>query len=85
LFICCLSHDTLLALQQLYSATMVVNEDQIAFFEKNGYIIIRDFLSLEQVTDMQRWAQEVHDWTPSDTSEFMPYEVRLSLFKIFRL
>lgn len=64
---------------------MVVNTDQLAFFEENGYLIIRDFLSPEQVSDLQRWAQEVHDWKPTDTSEFMPYEVRVFVFKFCRL
>ncbi|CAK7205776.1 hypothetical protein SEUCBS139899_008555 [Sporothrix eucalyptigena] len=53
---------------------MAVTADQKAFFEENGYLIIRDFLSPEQVKDLQRWAQEVHDWKPTTTSEFMPYE-----------
>ncbi|KAL7935673.1 hypothetical protein V8C35DRAFT_333561 [Trichoderma chlorosporum] len=52
----------------------MVNEDQISFFKKNGYLIIRDLLSPEQVIDLQSWAQEVHGWKPTETSEFMPYE-----------
>lgn len=53
----------------------MVNEDQILFFKKNGYLIIRDLLSPEQAKDLQSWAQEVHDWKPTETSDFMPYEV----------
>lgn len=53
----------------------MVSEDQVSFFKDNGYIIIRDFLSPEEVKSLQSWAQEVHDWTPTPESEFMPYDV----------
>jgi hypothetical protein len=54
---------------------MSVTNDQISFFKDNGYLIIRDFLSLQEVQNLQTWAQEVHDWKPTTESEFMPYEV----------
>ncbi|CAK7212756.1 hypothetical protein SBRCBS47491_001574 [Sporothrix bragantina] len=53
---------------------MAVSADQVAFFEQNGYLIIRDFLSAQQVASLQSWAQEVHDWKPTEKSIFMPYE-----------
>jgi hypothetical protein len=54
----------------------MITNDQIGFFKKNGYLIVRDLLSPEQVKDLQSWAEEVHNWKPTETSEFMPYEVR---------
>lgn len=54
---------------------MVVTDDQISFFKKNGYLIVRDLLQPEQVKDLQSWAEEVRNWKPTEDSEFMPYEV----------
>ncbi|KAF5586155.1 epoxidase subunit A [Fusarium subglutinans] len=53
---------------------MVVTDDQIYFFKKNGYLIVRDLLQPEQVKDLQSWAEEVRNWKPTEDSEFMPYE-----------
>lgn len=55
---------------------MVVTDDQISFFKKNGYLIVRDLLQTSQVKDLQSWAEEVRNWKPTEDSEFMPYEVR---------
>jgi hypothetical protein len=55
---------------------MVVSDDQITFFNKNGYLIVRDLLEPSQVKDLQSWADEVRNWKPTEDSEFMPYEVR---------
>ncbi|KAM0453313.1 hypothetical protein ACHAO4_004905 [Trichoderma viride] len=48
--------------------------EQVAFFKANGYLIVRDMLSDTETKELQRWAQEVHDWTPNADSQFMPYE-----------
>ncbi|KAM0293835.1 hypothetical protein ACHAO9_001521 [Fusarium lateritium] len=53
---------------------MVVTDDQISFFKKNSYLIVRDLLQPEQVKDLQSWAEEVRNWIPTEDSEFMPYE-----------
>ncbi|KAF2674307.1 PhyH-domain-containing protein [Microthyrium microscopicum] len=52
----------------------MVSQEQLKFFDQNGFLIIRDLLSQDEVQDVQRWTQEVHDWTPTPHSEFMPYE-----------
>lgn len=44
-----------------------------AFFEENGYLIIRDLLSPQETKDLQVWAQEVHDWPADEASPWMPY------------
>ena len=54
-----------------------VSSEQIEFFKKNGYIIVRDLLSRSETEQVQKWAQEVHDWSATAESGFMPYEVRL--------
>jgi hypothetical protein len=59
----------------VYQATMLSSE-QVAFFKANGYLIVRNILNDAETKDLQRWAQEVHDWTPTVESQFMPYEVR---------
>ena len=54
-----------------------VSLQKIEFFKKNGYIIVRDLLSRSETEQVQKWAQEVHDWPAMPESGFMPYEVRL--------
>ncbi|KIX95059.1 uncharacterized protein Z520_09369 [Fonsecaea multimorphosa CBS 102226] len=53
---------------------MSVPEEQMQFFRKNGYLILRNVLSEEETKDLQRWAQEVHDWPTDANSPWMPYE-----------
>lgn len=55
----------------------MLTAQQLRFFAQNGYLVLRDFLSAEEARNLQRWAQEVHDWTPAEQSDFMPYEVLL--------
>jgi hypothetical protein len=38
-----------------------ITAEQQEFFDQKGYLILRDVLSGPEVTDLQRWAQEVHD------------------------
>lgn len=54
----------------------MLSSEQVASFKANGYLIVRDIFSDAETKDLQRWAQEVHDWTPTAESQFMPYEVR---------
>ncbi|KAM0193063.1 hypothetical protein ACHAPI_008012 [Fusarium lateritium] len=59
-------------------------DDQISFFKKNGYLIVRDLLQPEQARDLQSWAEEVRNWKPTEDSEFMPYEERsMTKVKLF--
>lgn len=53
----------------------MVSPQGVASFKENGYLIVRDFLSPEEVASLQSWAQEVHDHEATETSEYMPYEV----------
>lgn len=54
----------------------MVSAQEVSFFQDNGYLIVRDFLSPEEIRNLQSWAQEVHDYEPTEASDFMPYEVR---------
>lgn len=54
----------------------MLSAEQVAFFKTNGYLIVRDILDDAETKDLQRWAQEVHDWIPTAESAYMPYEVR---------
>ena len=51
-----------------------ISPEQQAFFEEKGYLILRDVLSELEVTDLQRWAQEVHDLPRTAETPWMPYE-----------
>ncbi|OAP61447.1 hypothetical protein AYL99_03650 [Fonsecaea erecta] len=53
---------------------MLLSEQQLQLFRKNGYLILRDVLSEEQTKNLQQWAQEVHDWPTDANSPWMPYE-----------
>lgn len=53
----------------------MLSAEQVESFKTNGYLIVRDFLSNGEVKDLQRWAQEVHDWEATPECDFMPYEV----------
>ncbi|ETI23795.1 hypothetical protein G647_05601 [Cladophialophora carrionii CBS 160.54] len=52
----------------------MLSEEQIRFFHQNGYLILRDILSADETQDLQKWAQEVHDWPTDERSPGMPYE-----------
>ncbi|KFX94691.1 hypothetical protein V495_04854 [Pseudogymnoascus sp. VKM F-4514 (FW-929)] len=51
-----------------------ISSDQQAFFEKNGYLIVKDALSSSETANLQKWAQEVHDLPRTDEVPWMPYE-----------
>ena len=59
------------------TATMAgqVSEEQIDFFKEHGYLILQDVLCPDEVTNLQIWAQEVHDWPITPGVPYMPYEV----------
>lgn len=62
-------------LSKVHHITML-SAEQVAFFKANGYLIVRDILNDAETAEVQKWAQEVHDWTPTADSQYMPYEVR---------
>lgn len=47
--------------------------EQLEMFEKNGYLMLPDVLSPDEVQEMQQWAAEVKGW-PNRPGEHMPYE-----------
>lgn len=51
-----------------------ISSDQRAFFEKNGYLILKDVLSSDETIKLQKWAQEVHDLPRTEDTPWMPYE-----------
>ena len=51
-----------------------VSADEKAFFHANGYLIIRNLCTPDETSDLQKWAQEVHDWRTDESSPWMPYE-----------
>jgi hypothetical protein len=61
--------------------TVSVDAEDVDFFKRHGYLIVRNLLTKSETDDLQRWAQEVHDWQPTPDSTFMPYEVQCPKFK----
>ncbi|KAF2492968.1 PhyH-domain-containing protein [Lophium mytilinum] len=53
---------------------MAVSQAQSDFFKEHGYLILHDVLLKAEVSDLQTWAQEVHDWPREEHSPWMPYE-----------
>jgi hypothetical protein len=52
-----------------------LTEDQLRFYEDQGYLIIRGFFSGPERQGLQQWAQEVHDLPRTGDVPYMPYEV----------
>lgn len=48
--------------------------EQSQFFQDRGYLIIQDLLSPEETTELQKWAQQVHDLPRTPEASWMPYE-----------
>ncbi|KIW76255.1 hypothetical protein Z517_11001 [Fonsecaea pedrosoi CBS 271.37] len=53
---------------------MLLSEEQVQSFRRNGYLVLGNVLSEVETGELQRWAQEVHDWTTDANSPWMPYE-----------
>ncbi|OAG35696.1 hypothetical protein AYO21_10090 [Fonsecaea monophora] len=53
---------------------MLLSEEQVRSFRRNGYLVLGNVLSEVETEELQRWAQEVHDWTTDANSPWMPYE-----------
>ncbi len=51
-----------------------VSPEQKSFFDQNGYLIVRNILSQDEVINLQRWSQEVHDLPRTAETPWMPYE-----------
>ncbi|KAK1061774.1 hypothetical protein LTR74_010791 [Friedmanniomyces endolithicus] len=43
-------------------------------FDEEGYLIIRDLLHSRETSELQQWAQEIHDAPVNANSTLMPYE-----------
>jgi hypothetical protein len=57
------------------NTTMKLSAAQLQAFNDDGFLILRDVLTEKQTKDLQKWAHEVHDWTTTENSPWMPYEV----------
>ncbi|KUJ18468.1 PhyH-domain-containing protein [Mollisia scopiformis] len=51
-----------------------ISKEQKEFFDKNGYLILRDVFNEVDVEGLQRWSQEVHDLPRTAETPWMPYE-----------
>ena len=52
----------------------MLSPEQKAFFDQNGYLILRDIMSSSEIQDLQHWSHEVHDLPRTDDVPWMPYE-----------
>lgn len=50
-----------------------LSDEQIASYERDGFLILRDLLDESTTKEIRAWAQEVHDW-PYEPGKWMPYE-----------
>lgn len=51
-----------------------ISPEQKSFFDKSGYIALRDILNEDEVVELQSWSQEVHDLPRTAETPWMPYE-----------
>ena len=59
---------------QTRKTTIMLSQDQLTFFQEKGYLILRDIMSRDEVADLQKWSQEVHDLPRARDATYMPYE-----------
>ncbi|WFD00954.1 2-aminoethylphosphonate dioxygenase [Malassezia yamatoensis] len=50
-----------------------LSDEQLSSFDRDGFLILRDFLDEPTTQDIQKWSQEVHD-LPYEPGKWMPYE-----------
>ncbi len=51
-----------------------LSSEQLASFERDGYLILRDLLAdANAAAALQTWSQQVHDWPAERGSGWMPY------------
>ena len=53
---------------------MKLSEEEISSFKENGCLILGSIFSDQETLDLQKWVNEVHDWSTDENSEWMPYE-----------
>ncbi|TVY64348.1 hypothetical protein LSUE1_G005906 [Lachnellula suecica] len=51
-----------------------ISAEQQRFFEEKRYLILRDIFDPKEITNLQHWAQEVHDLPRASETPWMPYE-----------
>lgn len=50
-----------------------LTDAEVASFDQDGFLIVRDLLTAEETVALKRWAQEVHDLPTDVDSPWMPY------------
>ena len=55
-----------------------LSQNQTQFFADNGFIVLKNVLTLSETKELQKWAQEVHDLPRTSEVPWMPYEVNRS-------
>lgn len=50
-----------------------LSEDQLASYERDGFLILRDLLDQPMTEEIQAWSKAVHD-APYEPGKWMPYE-----------
>ncbi|BCS17215.1 phytanoyl-CoA dioxygenase family protein [Aspergillus puulaauensis] len=51
-----------------------LSPEQIASYQEDGFLLLRDFLDTQETGHLQEWAQEVHDLPRTLDASYMPYE-----------
>lgn len=51
----------------------ILSEEQLASYERDGFLILRDLLDDTTTKEIQEWSKTVHDW-PYEPGKWMPYE-----------
>jgi hypothetical protein len=52
----------------------LVSRSQRASFEEKGYLIIKDALSVSEISALKTWVQQVHDLPRTQECRYIPYE-----------
>lgn len=54
-----------------------LSPEQIASYQADGFLLVRNFLDKQETRHLQTWAQEVHDLPRTPDASYMPYEVTI--------
>lgn len=52
-----------------------LSPEQIASYQEDGFLLVREFFNTQETRNLQEWAQEVHDLPRTPDASYMPYEV----------
>lgn len=70
-----LVHGQQLSKLEMENSHYPLSPEQIASYQEDGFLLVREFFNTQETRNLQEWAQEVHDLPRTPDASYMPYEV----------